>query len=205
MEDKGYFRTKTIAWDVDDVLNDLMRSWFEHQWVKDHPDCNIRYVEITENPPHKLLGVNMDEYLLSLDRFRLSPLYQEMSPIGEVREWFDKYGGNFRHIALTATPLIAASASAQWVFRHFGAWIRTFHFVPSKREGQDIPEYDNDKSSFLKWISKVDVFVDDSYANIADVERMGIKAILWPRPWNESKLTVSETLSVLENFLRSSE
>jgi len=131
---------KTIAWDIDDVLNDLMLLWFKQKWVAEHRDCRLRYEELTENPPHKLLEVGLNDYLGSLDEYRLSPLYQQMSPIQEVRGWFVKYGGNFRHIALTAVPLIAAPASAQWVFKNFGTWIRTFHFVPSKRGGQDIPD-----------------------------------------------------------------
>ncbi|MBI4707669.1 MAG: hypothetical protein HY761_07070 [Candidatus Omnitrophica bacterium] len=192
---------KTIAWDVDDVLNDLMQSWFEQKWLKDHPDCNIRYDEITENPPHKLLGGSIDEYLLSLDRFRLSPLYQEMNPVNEVMEWFSKYGGNFHHIALTATPLIAVSASAQWVFRHFGRWIRTFHFVPSKRQEQVIPEYESDKGDFLQWIFRVDVLVDDGESNIMSAEKVGCKGILIPRPWNKSKISIGETLSMLTDIL----
>lgn len=185
---------KTIAWDVDDVLNDLMRAWFEQKWLKDHPDCNVRYDEIIENPPYELLDVSIDEYLLSLDRFRLSPLYQEMNPVNEIMEWFDKYGGNFRHIALTATPLIAASASAQWVFRHFGKWMRTFHFVPSMREGLNIPEYERDKSEFLKWFEKIDILIDDNSENIDAAERYGVKGIIFPRPWNKSKCSIKEAL-----------
>lgn len=191
---------KTIAWDVDDVLNDLMRLWLEQKWIKEHNNCKVRYQEVVENPPHRLLGVGIDEYLRSLDDYRLSALYQQMTPVKEIMEWFDRYGNNFRHIALTATPLVAASASAQWVFKHFGSWIRTFHFVPSKRAGQNIPEYDTGKSAFLQWIAKVDVFVDDSPINIKVAESAGIRGILWPRPWNNSKLTISEALASMEDF-----
>lgn len=192
---------KTIAWDVDDVLNNLMLTWFEQKWRAEHKDCSLRYEEITENPPHRLLGVGIDEYLDSLDEYRLSPLYQQMAPVEEVMGWFVRHGNNFRHIALTATPLIAASASAQWVFKHFGAWIRTFHFVPSKRAGQYIPNYDDDKSAFLQWLGKVDVFIDDSTVNIKAAESAGIRGILWPRTWNNSKLTTSEALASMEDFL----
>lgn len=196
---------KTIAWDVDDVLNDLTQMWFEQKWRKDHEDCTLRYGEITENPPQKLLGVGIDEYLHSLDEYRLSALYRQMAPVREIMEWFDRYGNNFRHIALTATPLVAASASAQWVFKHFGSWIRTFHFVPSKRTGQNIPEYDADKAAFLQWLSKVDVFVDDSPTNIETAEGIGTRGILWPRTWNNSIQTPSEALTSMGDFLNKRE
>jgi len=192
---------KTIAWDVDDVLNNLMLMWFKQKWIEEHKDCKLNYEELVENPPHRLLGVGINEYLNSLDEYRLTNLYQQMNPGKEVIDWFNKYGDDFRHIALTSVPLVAASASAQWVFRHFGVWIRTFHFVPSKRDGQNIREYDNNKSAFLAWISKVDVFIDDSSSNINDAKSIGIKGILWPRPWNDSKLTPQEALLLMENFL----
>jgi FMN phosphatase YigB (HAD superfamily) len=180
------FALKTIAWDVDDVLNDLMRQWFSLQWLRGHPECKVTYEELAENPPHRIIGADLHSYLESLDEFRLSDLYQQMPPVKEVKEWFEKNGHNFRHIALTAVPLIAASASAQWVFKHFGPWIRTFHFVPSKREGDKMPAYDNDKGAFLKWIQKVDILVDDSYANIQAARSAGVKGIILPRPWNKS-------------------
>lgn len=192
---------KTIAWDVDDVLNDLMKCWFLRQWLKEHPDCNInRYDEITKNPPHDLLGVSIDEYLSSLDRFRLSPLYQEMGPVKEVVDWFEQHGQKYRHIALTSVPLLAVTASAQWVFRMFGKWIRTFHFVPSRRKGENIPEYDRDKGDFLSWASKVALIVDDSPSNIASAERVGCKGVLIPRPWNGNKGSIEESLSLILDY-----
>jgi len=196
---------KTIAWDVDDVLNDLMMMWLKQKWIEEHKDCRLRYEGLIENPTHRLLGVGINEYLSSLDGYRLSALYQQMTPVKEIMEWFARCGNNFRHIALTAVPLVAASASAQWVFTHFGAWIRTFHFVPSKRAGQNIPDYDNDKSAFLKWLAKADVFIDDSPVNIKDAESAGIRSILWPRPWNDSKLTPVEALTSMEDFLNDGE
>ena len=191
---------KTIAWDVDDVLNNLMRAWFEEKWLIDHPECNLLYEGLTENPPHRLLETNVDNYLKSLDEYRLSALYQKMEPVKEVADWFNKWGDGFRHIALTAVPLIAASASAQWVFRHFGVWIRTFHFVPSKREGQNITEYEKDKAGFLEWLEKVDVLVDDNVENVSATEKIGVKGIVIPRPWNQSKRTIAEALAELKNI-----
>lgn len=190
----------TIAWDVDDVLNDLMRSWFEEKWLKDHPGCRVRYEDLTENPPHRLLGAGMEEYLESLDRYRLSRRYQGMHPVRDIEEWFIRRGNRFRHVALTAVPLVAASASAQWVFRHFGPWIRGFHFIPSRREGENVPAYDEDKAAFLRWLGKIDVLVDDSIDNVNAAKGAGVKGILMPRPWNQGRGTVSEILALLEKI-----
>lgn len=186
----------TIAWDIDDVLNELMRFWLEEKWVTGHPGCSLKYNGIRENPPHKLLGVSKKEYLTSLDEFRLSGQYRKMQPVPEVKDWFIQNGRFFRHIAITAVPIHAAYVSAEWVLRHFGVWIRTFHFVPSVRRGLKIPQYHKSKSDFLRWFGKVGIFIDDNEANLRDCRNLGIKGILFPRPWNRSKLTISETLKM---------
>lgn len=191
---------KTIAWDVDDVLNNLMQTWFEHHWMSSHPECPISYDQISENPPHALLGVSISEYLDSLDEFRLSKIAREMHPLLEVLAWFHQYGEHFRHIALTATPLRAAPTSVAWVIRHFGWWIRSFHVVPSPRKGEQIPVYDQSKEDFLRWYGKVDILADDNPLSVAVAQAIGIQAILIPRPWNQSQLTLPETLNTLTDL-----
>ena len=193
---------RTIAWDVDDVLNDLMRSWLEQRWLPSHPNCSLRYEDIVENPPHRLFGVSLDEYLTSLDAFRLSGAAGRLPPVAAVLAWFHQYGEHFRHIALTATPLCSVPVSAGWVTRHFGPWIRSFNFVPSKREGECIPMYDRTKSDYLRWWGKVDILVDDSAVNVEAARALGIRAILMPRPWNQSRLTIAETLEYLTRLVQ---
>lgn len=192
----------TIAWDIDDVLNELMCFWFEKKWLIEHPECTLKYDHISENPPHKLLRVSKEEYLNSLDEFRLSIQYRKMQPVPEVKRWFLQYGKLFRHIAITAAPVNAAYVSTEWVLKHFGFWIRTFHFVPSVRKGQNIPCYDKDKKSFLEWIGKVDIFVDDNEKNIRECKNLDVRVVLFPRPWNKSKLGIPQTLKILSDLAR---
>lgn len=189
----------TIAWDIDDVLNDLMRCWFKEKWLPVHQECKKTYEDLKENPPHKVLGASLHEYLKSLDEYRLSEQYPQMRPVQDIMEWFLQFGRNFRHIALTAVPITASPISAQWVIKNFGRWIRTFHFVPSKRSQEDIPEYERDKADFLQWFGKVDVLIDDNPENIKSAERVGIKGILVPQPWNGQFLTTTEVLNTLLN------
>jgi hypothetical protein len=188
---------KTIVWDVDDVLNDLMRTWFERWWVPAHPDCPKSYNEILENPPHGLLGVSKSEYLTSLDQFRLSQIAREMAPVPEVLAWFQQHGDHFRHIALTTTPLRTAPVSAAWVMNHYGRWIRSFHLVPSPREAEQIPVYDQSKEDFLRWWGRGDILVDDNSRNVGVARDLDIQGVLIPRPWNRSQLTLAEVLGVL--------
>ena len=191
---------KTIVWDVDDVLNDLMRTWLECAWVPAHPDCPIGYEQVSENPPHSILGISLFEYLASLDEFRLSETAREMAPVPEVLDWFHLHGKPFRHVALTATPLSAAPASAAWVMSRFGWWIRSFHVVPSPREGKQIPVYDRSKEDFLRWWSRIDILVDDNPLNISSAQALGLQVVLIPRPWNKSQVTLAEALNTLTSL-----
>ncbi len=187
---------KTIIWDVDDVLNDLMRIWFETYWLPDHPKCQLNYNQISENPPYRLLGIGLKEYLISLDSFRHLHA-ASLNPLPAVLTWFGRYGDLFRHAALTAAPLFAAEISAGWVMKHFGLWIRSFNFVPSRREGKNLPLYNRNKGEFLRWWAKSAILVDDSLENTDAAAQQGFDAILMPRPWNKSNLTERETLEFL--------
>jgi hypothetical protein len=187
---------KTIVWDVDDVLNDLMRRWFESKWLQEHAGCTVSYEMIVENPPDRILGISHDEYLYSLDSFRLSAM-QQLLPVPEVLNWFNKYGHHFRHIALTANPFCAASGSAEWVIRHFGYWIRSFNFVPSMRKTQPENIYDLTKADYLCWWGKADFFVDDNPVHVQAAREIGITSFLMPRPWNSNPSSITETLESL--------
>jgi len=188
-----------IVWDIDDVLNDLMRIWLETYWRPTHAECILSYDQVSENPPHRLLKVSLYEYLASLDNFRQLH-YASMVPRPGVLDWFRRYGDRFRHMALTATPLFAAAISAAWVMNHFGRWIRSFHLVPSRRSGDMVPTYDRSKAEFLRWWDKSVILVEDSPKNADAAIRQGSQAILLPRPWNQGRFTETEALEHLANL-----
>ncbi|MCK4795318.1 MAG: hypothetical protein KAV87_66930 [Desulfobacteraceae bacterium] len=193
----------TIAWDIDDVLNDLMCEWFEVEWKAEHPKCNVAYEDLSENPPHRILEVSKEHYLESLDAFRADSCYNQMIPVHPVKEWFIHHGQKFRHVALTSVPLFAAGESAKWVLTHFGEWIRTYHFVPSYRVSCTIPVYDQTKQEYLNWSQQVqvDYLVDDNEDNIKGAESVGVKGILFPRPWNSQKnKPIEATLTILSSL-----
>ncbi len=191
----------TIAWDVDDVLNGLMRCWLVEQWLPAHPGSQIRFDGITENPPERILGCTKDEYLDSLDDFRRSDSFWNMNPDPEILAWFEAYGDQARHLALTAVPRALAHRSAHWVIKHFGKWIRSFNFVPSMRSGETIPMYDRSKSDFLAWFGKADVLVDDSGQNIREAVKVGVEGLLVAQPWNQG-LPITDVLKKLNRLIK---
>lgn len=183
---------KTIVWDIDDVLNDCTKTWLENCWRPAHPGCTLKYEDITENPPHRLLCVKRDEYLDSLDRFRLSPQARAMVPDAYLMNWFKKCGFRYRHIALTARPRKTVFSAIDWVLQYYSEWFQTFSFVPAERHGEPPGHPDRDKSDFLAWLVKADYFVDDHPGNVMAAKKLGIEAFLVARPWNSGGLALED-------------
>jgi 5'(3')-deoxyribonucleotidase len=196
-------KVKTIVWDVDDVLNDLMRVWYEEFWLPAHPNLRLKYNEIDVNPVHPLLNVSKEEYLASLDDFRLSGRYDNLKPLKDVNDWFVEYGPKCRHVALTRVPVAVSHVSAAWVMKKFGVWIRSFHFISSYRRGETAPVYDEDKGTYLHYFGKADLLIDDTMENVEAAEKAGIKTLVFPRPWNKSKLTVAQALAAVSEVIKS--
>jgi len=193
----------TIVWDVDDVLNDLMAQWFHLGWKAEHPECTLRFADLTRNPPHEVLGISLDEYLNSLDQFRATTEALQMEPNGAVLAWMKRSGEKFRHIALTARPLHSAPNVAEWVMRHFGDWIRCIGVVHT-RENDGIPTYDRTKGEFLDWLKCGNIMVDDSAENIRQAQLRGLKGSLYPQPWNDSTQQIEDLLDEITHMAVSS-
>jgi phosphoglycolate phosphatase-like HAD superfamily hydrolase len=183
---------KTIVWDIDDVLNDSTKVWLETNWLPFHPDCTLKYENLTENPPHGLLGIKREEYLNSLDKFRLSSQAQAMIPDLHLMNWFKENGIRFRHVALTARPRKTVSPAIDWVLRYYSEWFQTFSFVPAERDGESPSHPDHNKGDFLLWLGRADYFIDDHPGNIITASKLGIKAFLVARPWNSGGFTLED-------------
>lgn len=188
---------KTICWDIDDVLNNLMEEWllsYNLNWGK-----LIKYEDLKKNPPHEILNVPKEKYLKSLDAFRFFH-YLELKPNQKVLEWFYQYGENYNHIALTSTPLNSAHLSAHWLTYHFGKWIRQFVFIPSKREGEYCYPYFDTKGEWLDWFNKVDYSIDDNTENIVQAKKYNLKLNCFcvKQPWNNGDSIVD----ILKYLLR---
>ena len=191
---------KVIMWDVDDVLNDLMGEWLRLSWLPEHPECRVEYSGIVANPPHEIIGISKEIYLESLDSFRTQK-FSQLKPLPEMTEWFNLHGARANHVVVTSVPLMAARLSADWVFTHFGPWIRSFNIVPSPRPGV-IPNHGpKTKVEYLQTFSKVDIVVEDNSETLCSMRQLGIDTVMVPRPWNESKGSLTEVLTQLTNSL----
>jgi FMN phosphatase YigB (HAD superfamily) len=176
---------RVVIWDVDDVLNELMREWFDDWWRPGHPECTYRYADIAANPPHHVLGISEQTYLRSLDAFR-EDRFARLVPRPEVLEWFAEHGHRSHHVALSAPPEAFAHVSAGWVIEHFGQWIRTYAFVPARRGRPEVADPRTAKREYLEWLGRGDVFLDDREDNVESARALGLKGIVMPQPWSIS-------------------
>lgn len=190
---------QTIVWDLDDVLNCFSEAWFRLAWKAEHPECQAVYADLRSNPPLDELGVSRSVYLASIDGFRLSAAARQLPPQPALLRWFRRTGHRFRHVVLTARPLRAVSPAAEWVFTHFGPWVRGFHFVPSPRPRERLPSYDDKKVDVLRQLGGVDYFVDDTRENVVAARALGIRAFLFPQPWNPEAPSVATILAAIES------
>ena len=188
---------QTIAWDVDDVLNDLMRVWLDLWWVPSNPQPQVRSAARGKNPPHDLVGTTLMEYQSSLDSFRLWVFFRRMEPIADVRSWshLPRRPVSSHRIDRRPAPLTTGLGGVG--DPSLRALIRGFHFVPSLRHGEDLPTYDLTKGEYFRRVAHVDVIIDDNRDHVDDARRSGLKAVLFPRPWNRCKSTVPEALDEL--------
>lgn len=178
----------TIIWDIDDTLNDFQYRWFINYKFNNNLCCIDNYEKLKENPCWGLLGISTDRYHNSIDRYRRDN-YTLIQPNKEILEWFECYGYKAEHIALTAAPLEHTDITAYWLFKHFGQWIRTFHFIPSERRSSYYPIYDKNKVEYIinKFNKKKILFVDDNEINISEAEKLGITSYCVKQPWNKGE------------------
>jgi hypothetical protein len=120
-----------------------------------------------------------------------------MLPVPAVREWFQQHGDAFDHHVVTARPIATVPAAAEWVFRHFGRWVRHFHFTPARRTGEDVPDSGASKREIIAQFSRAEFFVDDSAENLDAAREIVGECLLVPQPWNNGTGKFADALEVL--------
>lgn len=192
---------KTIAWDVDDTLNNFMRIWLTHWRTYADKSKIVDYSQLIENPPGRILGIEHAKYLESIDSFRLSKEYELVTPLDPVLSWFKTHGHKARHIVVTAVPIFAAPASAAWVMQHFGTWIRSYNVIPSWRTDFQIPVYFQNKTEFLSWFGNVDILVEDNVDNLISAQSAGFDVVGIPQPWNKIEDDLESALEKIKIYI----
>jgi len=191
---------KLVLWDIDDVLNQLMALWLATSAAR----LNVMlpsYDNLSQNPPHLLLGVEKEAYLASLDHCRANFLYSQ-PPREELLDFFREYGGKIRSMTLSCVPVSFAPRAAQWVLEYFGLWLQATLFVPSPRSG--ITVYSKTFASKAEAaLALGGILVDDNPVLVEQTLTDGGEAILFPAPWNSNNsLGIEQFLDQLINKIK---
>ena len=121
---------KTIAWDVDDVLNECMRTWLKPRGCPP--------IRAGRSPTRKSWRIR--RAASSAARGGISRLARRVPPVGPPGRC-----SRFRRSCIGSSSTARSCGtwpsapchcrrpiSAAWVFCHFGRWIRSFHFFPRR-------------------------------------------------------------------------
>ncbi|MBR2372854.1 MAG: hypothetical protein IKA87_01335 [Lentisphaeria bacterium] len=183
-----------LLWDIDDVLNCLIPLCISTTAQKLKP--GIKMEDLQNNPPLQELGCSLDEYRQILDECRDQYLYSE-PPRKEVMDFFQEWGGCFRSMTLSSSPMHMAPRSAEWVLRHFGSWIQGTVFVPSPRKKITVGSHLF--ASKAEAVVELDgILIDDMPINVESVKKAGGRAFYFPAPWNINKnMSIEEFFSML--------
>lgn len=174
-----------------------MDAWLKTFWKKEQPSCKVKFSELSENPPHRILGCTLKEYFLSLDSFRNSSEGSRIMPRPEVLAWFQHHGDRFENHIITARPQATVAAAAEWVFRHFGTWVRHFHYTPAVRDRTDILERIFCKGDVIRKLGGGYAIIDDSPQQLESAGNHVCHKILVPQPWNQQRRPLEDCLEKL--------
>lgn len=187
-----------IFWDLDDTMNSLMEAWLQNQWKKeDRPACKVEFSQLSENPPDRILGCARQDYYLSLDRFRNSLHGSQLTPRPEILAWFQLHGFSFEHHVITARPPDTVATAAEWAFRHFGRWVRHFHYTPAARTPEKNPGPMITKGEIIRRLGGGYAMIDDSLEQLESAGDSVRLKILVPQPWNHQSKGLRECLQQL--------
>ncbi|MBR3708800.1 MAG: hypothetical protein IKM17_07310 [Lentisphaeria bacterium] len=190
-----------LIWDVDDVLNTLMQQYAACGFPENSK--KLSYGELTENPPHDLLGISKEDYLASLDRVRACGFY-DLPPRPEVMAFFAECGHLFDHIVLSAVPLRFMEKSSAWVLHYFGEWIQNCLFIPSPRPDCCVKsQMFSSKAEAVGFFGPRAVLIDDAVKNVEETLSSGGRAVYFPAPWNRERNTDADVfLTSLRGFVK---
>jgi len=190
-----------VAWDVDDVLSELVREWIRFKQPA------VKYEDIVCELPDLRWGYagTQAEFLAELDDVKQNH-HHEFRPCAAVLDWFRTTGHLAEHVAITSAPRFLMPVMSEWVFRMYGEWIYTVHCMPSKRPNvEDHPYFiGNSKGRFLRdhyFNQRPVLLIDDLSHNIQSAHDHGIPCVTFPQPWNGSKESVGAALERVTHWV----
>ncbi len=162
---------RRIGVDIDDTLLTFSRSFSAFLSIRGY-EVNLEASHTWEM--YELLCMSKDEFLYLADQFCLSSLHHNMPPVHGAQEAVHRLARAHDLYAVSARPAQFAGEVTELIHRHFGS--RVF-------KGIDLLGHRHDKGEHCVRNGLVDL-IDDGAHNAMHATRVGVRAILYDRPWN---------------------
>jgi uncharacterized HAD superfamily protein len=167
----AHFSRRRIGIDVDDTLVAFSRGFTAFLRERGYEiDLELSHTwEMQE-----LLGMTKKEFLYLADQFAQSPYHYRMQPVAGAKHAIQRLARQHELYAVSARPGRFVAEVTELIHRHYGP--RTF-------SGIDLLGHMHDKGEHCVRLGIHDL-IDDGAHNILAAHRVGVKAILFDRPWN---------------------
>lgn len=173
---------KIIAVDNDDVLFPFVETFFTFYNSRFKTDFDVK--KQLEYKLNKTLDKTEEETMKFIFEFYKSTLILKMKPINGALSVLKELKKKYSLIVITARPFETRDITIQAINQHFSGIFDQVYLTnsysltgPTKTKAQVCQELG------------VSVLIEDSPTNIKECAAVGIKTIMFTRPWNRDQVT----------------
>ncbi len=177
-------QAKKIGVDLDDVLLAIIAGlfpWHNRLYgTNNHPD-EVRPFELMSS-----WNCTKEEAVSRVLDFYQTPEHAACLPIPGSVEAMRALSQSHELVIVTSKPADLEAMTHTWVEKHFPKTFQGIYFTSSFVT----PEHKQIKKSELCRKLGLDIFIDDSIANVLDVATACEQVFLFDRPWNQENVAL---------------
>lgn len=177
-------KVKKIGVDLDDVLLAIIAGlfpWHNRLYGTNNHEDDVRPFELSSS-----WNCTKEEVVARVLDFYQTPEHAECQPIPGAVEAMDTLSQSHELTIVTSKPADLETMTHAWVEKHFPKVFQGIYFTSSFVT----PEHQQIKKSELCRKFGIEVFIDDSIANVLDVATACEHVFLFDRPWNQEKVAL---------------
>lgn len=166
-----------IGFDIDGVVLDFNNLFLDVAKNEFNILKNVTPNDVTSYNYWDCLNISKKEALKLINNILENPCKYKIKAVTGATEALTELSKYINLLFVTARPCSCMEQTKKLVYKTL--------FNINKNKIKIVHSSDNDKSDILKNFG-VEYFVDDRLKNCRDINRNGIKALLFNHPWNQS-------------------
>lgn len=175
-------QAKKIGVDLDDVLLAIIAGlfpWHNRLYGTNNKEEDVRPFDLSTS-----WGCTKEETISRVLDFYQTTEHAECLPIPGAVEAMNVLSQNHKLVIVTSKPADLEDMTHTWVEKHFPKTFQGIYFTSSFTT----PEHKQVKKSEICRELDIEVFIDDSTANVLDVATACKRVFLFDRPWNQEQV-----------------